>query len=522
MPEPYIVSIDQGTTNAKAAVVGLDGTLVATASKAIPLISTDDGGVEQDPNIVWTTIKEIVAEVVRESKVPAEQIEGIICITQYSSIIPVDLNGEPTMNMVTHMDRRGTREKMKRYPDYKVDSPLRQLKWLRLAGLPPLDMGQDSLSHMRYIKYACPDAYQRTTTFLEPSDYLTMKFSGLPTANQCTALMMLGIDNRKLGQTEYDGDLIAYSGIDAAKWPELVDVNSVVGTILPEVAAELGLSPQTKIISGANDTQAGGIATSTFKGDHGAISIGTTSVMITHLSKRKTDVLKGMISMPSPVPDTFFVLAENGLAGKVIEFFLEKLVYPKDGFADHSTDEKFDALDAVLAEVPAGSNGVMFLPWLSGVQSPVPESAMRGAVLNLTLETTRDDMARAAIESLALNLQWLRTGVEKFAKRSFTHIVFYGGGARSRECSQIIANVFGIPVHQAADPDYMVVRGGAYLAFHSLGYLALDEIESRLEVAEVLQPEADKRALYDELYARFVDAFKSTRPFFKRLNRFKN
>ena len=226
--------------------------------------------------------------------------------------------------------------------------------------------------------------------------------------------------------------------------------------------------------------------------------------------------------MPSPVPDTFFVLAENGLAGKVIEFFLEKLVYPKDGFADHSEKEKFAALDQVLSEVPAGSNGVLFLPWLSGVQSPVPEPAMRGAVMNLNLETTRDDMARAAIESLALNLQWLRGGVEKFVKRSFTHIIFYGGGARSRECAQIMANVFGIPIHQVEDPDYMVVRGGAYLAFQGLGLMTFEDIESRLIVKEVLKPQADKRELYAELYKHFISAFKCTRPLYKRLNQVKH
>ncbi|MFP6597846.1 MAG: FGGY-family carbohydrate kinase [Candidatus Hydrogenedentota bacterium] len=522
MPDKYIVAIDQGTSNAKAAVVGLDGTLMATAAHAIPLIRTEDDGVEQDPNVVWDTIKLIVVQVVRESQVQKDDIEAVICITQYSSIIPVDANGIPTMNMVTHMDGRATREKLKKYPSFKPDSPLKQLKWLRRTGLPPLDMGQDSLSHMRLIKHAFPDAYARTATFLEPSDYLTMKFSGRRTANQCTSLMMLGLDNRKLNVTEYDPQLIANSGIDSNKWPELVPVNSVVGTVLPELAEELGLSPETKIISGANDTQAGGIATSTFTGNHAAISIGTTSVMITHLHKRKTDVFKGMMSMPSPVPETFLVLAENGLAGKVIEFFLEKLVYPKDGFADHSEEEKFAALDDVLAEVPAGSNGILFLPWLSGVQAPVPEPAMRGAVINLNLETTRDDMARAAIESLALNLQWLRGGVEKFVKRRFTHIIFYGGGARSRECAQIMANVFGIPIHQVEDPDYTVVRGGAYLAFLSLGMMSLQDIESQLVIKEILKPQSDKQKLYTDLYENFISAFKCTRPLYKRLNRVKH
>jgi xylulokinase len=518
MSKDYIVSIDQGTTNAKAAIVGIDGELLATASHPIPLLMVEDEGVEQDPEVIWAAIKTIVAEVVRKADLPKEQIIGLICTTQYSSIVPVDADGKPTMNMVTHMDGRGTKAKLKKLPGFKWDGPLTQLKYLRTAGLPPLDTGQDSCSHMRLIKYRFPEAYARTKTFLEPSDFLTMRFTGRTTASQCTTLMMLGINNNKLHQTEYDAGLIKASGIDADKWPELVPVNSVVGTMLPELADEFGLSHDTKIFSGTNDTQVGGISTGTFTGNHAAISIGTTGVMIAHVPKRKTDPILGMMSMPSPMDNTYFMLAENGIAGKVLEYFLTQIVYPKDGFADHSSPDTFAALEEVLLEVPPGSNGVLFLPWLSGVQAPTPEPSMRGAVMNINLETTREDMARAAIESLMMNLQWLREGVEKFTKRPMSHIVFYGGGARIREGAQIMADVFRIPVHQVADPEYTVVRGGAYLAFQKLGMMTEQNILDNLEIKEVLLPRAETEEVYAELYASFKLAFKKTRPLFQRLN----
>ena len=296
-------------------------------------------------------------------------------------------------------------------------------------------------------------------------------------------------------------------------------MNSVVGTILPELAEDLGLSPDTKVFSGTNDTQVGGIATGTFTGTHGAISIGTTGVMITHVPKRRTDVMLGMMSMPSPLEGVYFMLAENGIAGKVIEYFLTNLVYPNDAFADHSSDETFKELDEVLQSVPPGANGVLFLPWLAGVQSPTPDPSMRGAVMNLNLETTRADMARAAIESLMMNLQWLREGVQKFCKRELTHIVFYGGGARSDEGAQIMADVFRIPVHQAADPEFTVARGGAYLAFNQLGLMEIDEIPGRLEIKTVHEPRAETKQIYADRYEAFKLAFKQTRPLFQRMNR---
>ena len=519
MSGKFIVSIDQGTTNAKAALVGLDGALKAVASHPIPLIRVEDGGVEQDPSDIWNAITTVVRTVVANSGVPNEQILGLICTTQYSSIVPIDAEGNPTHNMVTHMDARATKQKLTKLTGFKADSPLAQLTWLRRAGLPPLGTGQDSLSHMRLIKYRFPEAYARTKVFLEPSDYLTFRFTGRTTANQCTALMMLGMNNNTIGVTKWDPKLIRKSGIDAEKWPELVPVNSVVGTMLPEVAKDLGLSPDTKVLSGTNDTQVGGIATGSFTGTHGAISIGTTGVMITHVPKRKTDILLGMMSMPSPLPGVYFMLAENGIAGKVIEYFLTNLVYPNDAFADHSSDETFKQLDEVLASVPPGANGVLFLPWLSGIQSPTPDPTMRGAVMNLNLETTRADLARAAIESLMMNLQWLREGVQKFCKRELTHIVFYGGGARSDVGAQIMADVFRIPVHQAADPEYTVVRGGAYLAFNQLGLMEIDEIPGRLDIKTIYHPRPETKQLYADRYEAFKLAFKTTRPLFQRMNR---
>lgn len=517
MGDQYILCIDQGTTNAKAAVVNQNGVLMATASTSLPLIYIGDDGVEQDPALIWQKVKGIVRAVA--AAVDAEAILGLICVSQYSSIIPVDVDGNPAMNMITHMDFRGAPQALRDGYGIKPDNLWRQYQWLRINGIPPLESGMDSTSHMRFIKYAHPDAYAKTAVFLEPMDFLTFKFSGRATANACTALMMLGVDNRTMDPVEFDRKLIAYSGIDKEKWPELVPIGETVGTILPDLARELGLSPKTKVISGLNDTQAGGMATSAFKHNHGAISIGTTGVIITDVDFKRTDLRSQITTMPSPVPNTNFVLAENGLAGKVVEFFLEKIIYAHDHFANHATDERFTALDASLAAVPPGSNGLLFLPWLSGATAPIADTRMRGGILNMSLDTTRADLARAAVEGVTFNLQWLRTAVEKFSKRPFTHIVFYSGGALSHEWGQIMADIFQIPIHQAADPDYTVARGGAFLAFQRLGLLDYDDFEKLLPIRAIIQPRPEYAAMYAERYAQFVEAFKMTRPFFKRVGK---
>ena len=107
-----------------------------------------------------------------------------------------------------------------------------------MHGLPPIE-GGISLTHMRWIRHARPAVYERTAAFLEPMDYVAMRFCGRAAANQCTAFMSLVTDNRRLNVTEYDARLLAQSGIDRDKLPPLVPLESILGTVLPDVATEL-------------------------------------------------------------------------------------------------------------------------------------------------------------------------------------------------------------------------------------------------------------------------------------------
>jgi xylulokinase len=517
---PFVLAVDLGTSGPKAAVVSLQGRIVATARAHVETIFLPGDGAEQDPDAVWAAVKTACGNALRESGVAPRDILAVICSSQYSSIVPVDARGRATMNMILWLDKRGATARLRKLAGFPrgTDSPLQLLTWLRVHGLPPIEGGM-SLTHMRWIKYARPDVYERTEKFLEPMDYVAMRFSGRAAANQCTAFMSLLTDNRTLNVTGYDAKLLRYSRIDAAKLPELVPLDSIIGTVLPDVAAELGLSPETRVVTGINDTQCGGMGTAAFSGEHAALSVGSTSVMITHVDFKRTDVRHVILSMPSPVPDTYFVMAENGMGGGTLEYFLQNLVYARDQFGEMNAENRFSLLQRAVDETPPGSAGVLFLPWMGGSLAPSADSHMRGAFLNLSLHTTRSHLARAVLEGVAMNLRWLKKPVEKFAKRRFSHFVFYGGGAESDAWSQIMADVLEAPVHQMENPQYATCVGAGLLAFQRLGMLGFGDFEPRVPIRRVYEPNPANRNVYDEMSAQFVKAFKSTRPIFRALNR---
>jgi len=517
---PSVLAIDLGTSGPKAAIVSLSGQILATARAPVETLHRPDDGAEQDPEQVWLAVKAACRSAIERSALPARDILGIICSSQYSSIVPVDAHGRPTMNMLLWLDKRGATQRLKTTAGFprRADSPLQLLRWLRVHGLPPIEGGM-SLTHMRYVRYARPEVYERTAKFLEPMDFVTMRLTGRATANQCTAFMFLATDNRRLGTTAYDRQLLRQSLIDGDRLPELVPLDAIVGTLLPEVAAELGLSPTTKVVTGVNDTQAGGMGTAAFSGNHAAISVGSTSVMISHVSFKRTDVRHAILSMPSPVPDTYFVMAENGLAGGTLEHFLQNVVYARDQFGKLTANNHYEVLAQAVAQAAPGSGGLLFLPWMGGSIAPQAESRMRGGFLNLSARTTRSDMARAVLEGVAMNLRWLQGPVEKFARRSFSHFIYYGGGAESDAWSQIMADVLGRPVHQMRDPQYATCVGLGLLAFQRLGMIAFEDFVQRVPIRAVYEPNPAHRALYEDLSGQLVQAFKATRPIFRHLNR---
>jgi xylulokinase len=514
-----VLAIDLGTSGCKGAVVSLQGRVEGASRVPVETIHLPDEGAEQDPEAVWIAVKTACREALGRAGVAARDVRAVICTSQYSSVVPVGADGRPTMNMILWLDRRGTTDRLRRLPAFPrgTDSPLQLLAWLRVHGLPPVAAGI-TLAHLRYIKYARPEVYERTAKFLEPTDYVTLRLTGRATANQCSAFMFLMTDNRRLGASDYDARLVRYAGIDRGKLPELVPVDSIVGTVLPQVARDLGLSPGTPVVTGLNDTQAGGMGTAAFAGTHAAISLGSTSVMITHVPRKRTDVRHAILSMPSPVPGAYFVMAENGAGGGGLDHLLDVLGPPGSLPGDAGAAERYAPLERAVQQAAPGSGGVLYLPWMGGSMAPCVDGRMRGGFLNVGLATTRPQLARAMLEGIALNLRWLKEPVERFARRRFSHFVLYGGGAASDAWSQIMADVLDTPVQQAERPQFVAAVGAGLLAFQRLGLLGFDDFASRLAIRREYEPNPADRALYEARAGQFVQAFKRTRPLFRALN----
>lgn len=519
MSATRVLTIDLGTSGVKASVVSASGTIMGSGRHDITTSFTDDGGAHQDPEAVWQATATACRAAV-DAAGDAASIAAVIPTSQYSSIVPVDLHGRHVGPMIVWMDQRGAPKRLRGLPGAPRlgDSPKNLARWFQIHGLPPIEAGM-SLNHMRWVRYGEPELYERTAKFVEPMDYLAARMTGRITANQCSAFMMLVIDNRRLGVTSYCDQLVEASGIDRSKLPELVEVGAVVGNIRAEVAAELGVGADAVVLSGFNDTQAGALGSGAFAGTHAGISLGTTGVITSHVASKKVDPRTSIYTVPSPIGGCHLVSAENGVAGVGVDHFLRTVVYADDAFSTASDADRYAAMNAAVADSPVGANGVVYLPWLRGSLAPVADRRMRGGFLNVGLDNDRHDLARAVFEGIALNFGRLKRPVERFVKREFTHFVVYGGGALSDLWMQILADVLDAPVDQLDEASHAVSVGAGLFALAKLGHIDEGDIASIPTVRRRFEPTPADARRYAEMVEWQSAVFKQTRPLFKTFNR---
>ena len=511
----HALGIDVGTTNAKVALVASDGRLVASASAPIPMRRSGEVA-EQDPEDLWAAVVQAARRVVADAPDRAADVTSIGVCSQYSSIVPVDRDGRAVADLVLYLDQRGTSQSwaiLERYADAL------QI-WLDRHGVPPVGGGL-SLGHLLHFRDDRPDVHAATAAYLEPMDFVNLRLTGRIAATQCTMFTSQVCNNRTLGVTEYDAELVAMAGLDPAKLPELVDLDGVVGELSAAAAEELGLCAGAVVRAGMNDSHAAALATGAYADGRAGVMIGTTAVLLDAVDAMATDLDNELVAMPTPVPGKYLAWAENGIAGKALEHVLDQILFTVDELGDSARGDPFEALDDALAAAPAGAGGVLFLPWMTGSLAPRVNSAMRGGFLNLSLDTRRTDLVRAVVEGIAHNLAWIVPIVEQFTGNQMEELVFGGGAARSREWAQIIADVVDRPVRSLEAPEIAVARAVGLASFNGTDASGpVDErVASLMALGDPVDPAAADRRRHDEMHEQFLAAFEAVRPICEALNR---
>ncbi len=522
--QKYVIAIDVGTSGTKVGLVNLDGKVVASVSGRYETHFLPNGGVEQVPDEWWQVVTNGVKKVISDSGARSDEIIAIGVTSQWSVTVAVDEQGDPLMNAISWMDSRGGKynaEVVKGFPRLMGYEVRKLFKWIDIVGYPPSFEGTDCLAHILFIKNELPEIYRKTYKFLEPRDFINMRLTGKACATQCSNIASILIDNRKNGIHDYSPWTLAMSGVDRTKLPDLVPVEGIVGNLQTDIAREWGLSPNTVVVTSATDNSVAPIGSGAIADFEAVAVLGTSGMLVFHFPIKKSDLLLSLVSMPSALNDRYVFSADTGNTGKVIDSFLNNLVYGQDCFStSNKPEDVYTRLNQAASQVSVGSDGIMFLPWFNtGALAPTGDRFLRGGFINLSNLSTRNHLARAMLEGIAYNWRWLRESAETFSKHKFPYWRLTGGGALSDVWAQIMADVIGIPMHQQENAGNNTLLGMAFLAFNRLGLMSLEEVPNKVHTKRVFEPIRANQEIYDHLYAQFRQCHKRLKPMFHSLNK---
>ncbi len=482
-----VLAIDLGTTACKTGVVAIDGRVLGSGLARLSTIFGADGAAEQDAEAVWSATLEACRQALADAGSSAAEAVRAICVTsQWSSIVPVDADARPVAPLHMWFDGRGA--DLTAALIHGDDGAA--ARWSEIHGFTP----STSLAHVLWFQNQT-DVHRRAVAYLEPMDYLNARLTGRIAATANSAMPLALTDNRELGSTTWSSELVERAGVDPTRLPALTPSLAVLARIRVDVADELGIRHDVEVVTGANDSIAGAFGSGALEPGQGTIMMGTTGVLTVHHRTRHVDTGRFIVTMPSALEDRYYVVAEGGLGGKLIEMALTEIAGSASG-GDPSASE-FDQFMEAAGQSTPGAGGVLFLPWVLGALAPAPDSRQRGAFLGLSLSTSRADLARAMLEGVSMQMRWLTDEVEAALGSPFDVIRYVGGGASSDVWSAIMADVVGRPIEQVGDPRHANSRGAALMAFVSTRQLSIDDLAALVPVRRRYEPDPATRALYD-------------------------
>lgn len=338
-----------------------------------------------------------------------------------------------------------------------------------------------------WMKKHEPENFEKIAKIMLPKDYLAYKLSGsfCTDVSDASGMLLMDVENRR-----WSAEMLNVCGISEEQLPKLYESYEVVGTLRKEVAEELGLRAEVKVIAGAGDNAAAAVGTGTVGDGMCNISLGTSGTIFISSRKFGVDEHNALHSF-AHADGNYHLMGCMLSAASCNKWWAEDILKTKDYAAEQ---EGIHAL---------GENNVFYLPYLMGERSPHNDPKARAMFIGMSMDTTREDMTQAVLEGVAFGLRD-SLEVARSLGVNIERTKICGGGAKSPLWKKIIANVMNMKV-DVIESEEGPALGGAMLAAVGCGeYPDVETIARKIvRVVDTVEPEPDLVEKYEEKYSRF-------------------
>lgn len=492
----YYLGVDIGTSSVKSLLMDADGHIAGTSQVGYDIIKSRLDYAEQDMDKLWEASRETMADLVKRYPKESAQIQGISYSGQMHGLVMVDAEGNLIRNAIIWADQRSEKEIEKIYEITGKDT-------YRNVVLNSLSTGF-LISSLMWVKEYEPENYARIHYVMLPKDYIRYRMCGEFGTDMSDASSGAVFDTKK---REWAWELIDKLGISRSIFPECHESCETAGTVTHKCAKETGLTAGIKIAYGGGDTLMQGVGNGIITPGVLAANIGTACQLSGGFGEPVYDREFRTNTFCHVKKDLWMLMGAHLSGGVALKWLMNQILEMGS----------YDEMTALAAAAPAGSEGLLFLPYLSGERTPYNDPNAKGIYFGMTLKHSRAHMIRSTMEGIVFGL---RTSIEIFKSLGieYSKIIASGGGARGRLFLEMQADIFDCDIY-TNEGNEQAGMGAAITAAVACGeYKNYEEACEKLVRMKdtVVTPNRENQKYYEEQFAVYRELYGHNKDLFHK------
>jgi xylulokinase len=498
VPNAYL-GVDIGTSGTKSLAINEKGRIIASASAAYPIYHPKAGWSEQDPRDWWNATVTTVRKLVKEAKLKPTDVCGIGLSGQMHGSVFLDAKNRVLRRALLWNDQRTFAECAE--IEERAGGRAKLIEWVSNPALTGF-----TAPKILWLRKHEPHKYDQVRKILLPKDYIRFRLTGeyATEVSDASGTLLLDVTSR-----QWSRPLLSALEIDGAFLPACFESEEVSGRVTDQAARELGIAPGVPVVGGGGDQAAGAVGNGIVTTGAISATIGTSGVVFAYSDEVKTDPLGRLHTFCHAVRGKWHVMGVVLSAGGSLQWFRNQLADAEVALAKKRRVDPYELLTAMAAKAPAASEGLFFLPYLTGERTPHANPHARGAWVGLSPRHGRAHLVRSLIEGVTYAM---RDSLEliKGLGVPISQIRVSGGGARSKFWRQIQADVYGQPVvtiNAVEGPAY----GVALLAAVGAGCFqsVTEACAHAIKVVGRTSTNPKTKSIYDRAYPQFGNLYRS-------------
>ncbi len=430
----YLLGIDIGTSGTKTVLFDRGGNPISSSTAEYPLYQPEIGWAEQDPQDWWKAVCITINQVIKDSNINPESISGIGLSGQMHGLVMLDGDGNVLRKSIIWCDQRTAKECV------EITEKVGEKRLIDITANPALT--GFTASKILWVRNNEPEIYEKCRKILLPKDYIRYMLTGefATEVSDASGMQLLDIKNRC-----WSKEVLNALDIPIEYLGDVHESIVVSGKVHKKAAEVTGLKENTPVVGGAGDQAAGAIGNGIIKSGQISSTIGTSGVVFAHLDEPIIDEKGRVHTFCHAVPGAWHMMGVTQGAGLSLKWFRDNFCTNEIEVAKGMGIDPYVLMTKEAEKVPAGSRGVIYLPYLMGERTPHLNPKAKGVFFGLSAAHTKNEMLRAVIEGVSYSLLDCME-IIKDTGMNPTNVMVSGGGGKSELWRQILADMFNCKV----------------------------------------------------------------------------